>query len=105
VEARQVIDPLVARRINSLRKPHPAARRPERNAAGGDGPPVGLRPPCVPSPPALSHPDCRWVLTLIVAAHRVQLSDLDHLRHRVGILAALLQRIDLETFEPHVAAV
>ncbi|SMX56495.1 Putative tranposase (fragment) [Bradyrhizobium sp. ORS 285] len=39
-----------------------------RRAAGGSGPPVGLRPPLVPLPPALSHPDCRWVLTLIVAA-------------------------------------
>jgi hypothetical protein len=26
-------------------------------------------PPFGPSPPAISHPDCRWVLTIIVAAH------------------------------------
>jgi hypothetical protein len=30
---------------------------------------VGLRPPFVTPAAAHSHPDCRWILTLIVALH------------------------------------
>ena len=39
----------------------------EKRAAGDRLTPVGLRPPFVSRSPALSHPDCRSVLTLIVA--------------------------------------
>ena len=57
VEARQYVDPSFARQINNFAQPHPTARRVFKRAAGGAGPPVGLRPPFVPTPPAPSHPD------------------------------------------------
>jgi hypothetical protein len=52
---------------------HLASHRPPdglKRCAAGNGLPVGLRPPFSPSPAAHSHPDCRWILTLIAAAHR-----------------------------------
>jgi hypothetical protein len=36
-------------------------------AAAAGVTPVGLRPPFVTPAAAHSHPDCRWILTLIVA--------------------------------------
>src|ERR1019366_10557854 len=38
-------------------------------------PPVGLRPPFVTPAAAHSHPDCRWILILIVAPQRRQLRE------------------------------
>jgi len=61
--------PLVAETNQQLdRAPPDRQTGSKKRAAGGDGSPVGLRPPFDPSPPELSHPDCRWLLTLIVAA-------------------------------------
>jgi hypothetical protein len=69
VEAGQVVDPPRCRDESTA---CPSPTRPpdglEKRAAGGDGSPVGLRPSFDPSPPEHSHPDCRWLLTLIVAA-------------------------------------
>src|SRR6187401_2630321 len=63
--------PLVAETNQQLdRAPPDRQTGSKKRAAGGDASPVGLRPPFDPSPPELSHPDCRWLLTLIVAAHR-----------------------------------
>ena len=57
VQARQNVDPSLARQINNFAQPHPTARRVFKRAAGGGRSPVGLRPPFDPPPPALSHPD------------------------------------------------
>ena len=40
-----------------------------KTRAGQAGPPLGLRPPVDPARPALSHPDCRVILIVIVAGH------------------------------------
>ena len=54
-----------------LRLHHQTVQAPgEKRATGDRLTPVGLRPPFVSRSPALSHPDCRSVLTLIVARLR-----------------------------------
>jgi len=57
---------LVLEQIDTLPDPGRPPDGPKR-AAGCGGPPLGLRPPFAPPHPALSHPDCRSGLTLIVA--------------------------------------
>src|SRR6188508_1201507 len=58
--------PLVAETNQQLdRAPPDRQTGSKKRAAGGDASPVGLRPPFDPSPPELSHPDCRWLRTLI----------------------------------------
>jgi hypothetical protein len=57
VEAGQIVYPSFARQINNFAQPQPTARRVFKRAAGGAGPPGGLRPPFAPAPPAHSHPD------------------------------------------------
>jgi hypothetical protein len=74
VSARQALIPLVTKN-QMLRPTAPTARRRPsprhdswgKRAAGDSLTTVGLRPPSVSLSPALSHPDCRSVLTLIVA--------------------------------------
>jgi hypothetical protein len=71
--------PLVAETNQQLgRAPPDRQTGSKKRAAGGDGSPVGLRPPFDPSPPAHSHPDCRWLLTLIVAAQAIEAFRLKH---------------------------
>jgi len=54
-----------------LRLHHQTVQAPrEKRAAGDRLTPVGLRPPFVSRSPALCHPDCRSVLTLIVGRLR-----------------------------------
>lgn len=71
VEARHGVDSLLVE-TNQQLAPIPPGRQTgsKLRDADGDGLPVGLRPPFGPSPPAQSHPDCRWSLPLI--AHRAK---------------------------------
>ena len=71
VQARRHRFPLVETN-NNLHHAPGRQTGPKTRDADGDGPPVRLRPPFGPSPSAQSHPDCRWSLTLIVAAHALQ---------------------------------
>jgi hypothetical protein len=64
-------DPSISRRIRCLTRSLTTARprllHGEKRAAGDGRPSLGLRPRSGRPPPALSHPDCRSRLTLIVA--------------------------------------
>ena len=67
VAAGQSVDPLSIETNQLLAPTHPTASQASKKpTAIGGSPPVGLRPPYGPLPMALSHPDSRCSLTLIV---------------------------------------
>jgi hypothetical protein len=70
VAAGQSVDPLSINTDQLLAPTHPTANQASKKpSAIGGSPPVGLRPTYGPPPMALSHPDCRCPLSLIVGGH------------------------------------
>ena len=70
--AGQSVDPLSIETNQLLAPTHPTASQASKKpSAIGGSPPVGLRPPYGPPPMALSHPDCRCSLSLIVGGQTV----------------------------------
>lgn len=71
--AGQSVDPLSIETNQLLAPTHPTASQAlKKPSAIGGSPPVGLRPPYGPPPMALSHPDCRCSLSLIVGGHSAE---------------------------------
>jgi hypothetical protein len=67
VSARQRIDPQREKADHSPNRRYRQKNALRANAAAAGAPPVELRSPFVAPAAAHSHPDCRWILILIVA--------------------------------------